>query len=84
MNVDPTSLLQSLFGLSGVPQIQQFVQWLKYRWELPVKLSPLAAVATGVVVNVGIALLLHMPALSGFEWGLLAGFGACGWHEITK
>ena len=84
MNIDPTVYLLSVVGVAGIPQIEQFIEWLKSRWGLSTKLSPIAALLTGVILNDGVALLMGTSLLTGLEWGLVAGFGAGIWHEITN
>jgi hypothetical protein len=81
MNVD----LTQFFGLAGAPLIESFVEYLKAQWKLPGQFAPLAAVLSALIFNifVGLYLLQTKDIRVVVEAGLLTGFVASGWHELT-
>ena len=80
MHFDPTQFI----GLTGIPLIEQAVQFLKIQFRMPTYLAPIAALIVGVFINVLISLYLHTNVLTGTEVGLLAGFSSSFWHELSK
>lgn len=73
--------LTPFIGLTGIPVIEQVVQYLRDSGILPPYITPFMALIIGVVLNVLLAWQLHVDLLTGFEVGLIAGFGASVWHE---
>lgn len=86
MNTHDTiiSLFQPFVGLAGGPMVQQFVQFLKGQFRLPIYLAPYVAILVAVVLNVEAAVYFQQNISDGFVIGIFSGFLACGWHEITK
>lgn len=80
MNLDLTQFI----GFTGVPLIEQIVQYLKDEWGMPTYLAPLAALLAGVSINLAIANQLHMDLLFSVYVGLFSGFSSSFWHEIAK
>ena len=78
------NLLQPFIGLMGAPIIQQFVEFLKVQFRLPIYLTPWAALFSAILFNEIAALYLQQSTLDAFIIGIFSGFLACGWHEITK
>jgi hypothetical protein len=76
--------LWQFVGITGAPQIERFVEYLKVEWKLPTYIAPLAAILAGVGFNVGLAFFLQNSVGAGAMLGLLTGFAASGWHEIVK
>ena len=76
--------LSSLVGVTGAPVIEQGVEYLKEQWGLPAKLAALAAVALGVILNIALGFYFHFGLVNSIMTGLLTGFVASGWHEISK
>lgn len=76
---NPTTLV----GISGVPFIEQIVEYLKDYMRLPAYLAPFAALVVAVILNEGMAYYLHLSLLNGFYAGLVAGFGSSMWHEMA-
>lgn len=77
-------LLKQFSGLTGVPLVEQVVQYLKMEWRMPSYLAPLAALAAGVGVNVGLAHLFNTDLLVSVYVGLFTGFSSSFWHEMSK
>lgn len=80
MNIDFTQFV----GLTGVPLLEQAVQYLKNEWGMPAYLAPLAALLGGVILNDGLAFYLHFSLLMGLYVGLFTGFSTSFWHEMAK
>lgn len=78
------NLLQPFIGLAGGPVIQQFVQFLKDQFRLPIYWTPVASILSAIIFNVLAATYLHQSLLNGFIIGIFSGFFACGWHELTQ
>ena len=80
MNFD----LSQYIGLSGIPLVEQVVQYFKNELRMPAYLAPIVALVVAVGLNVGIAEAAHTNLLTGIEIGLLTGFGSSFWHEVSK
>lgn len=84
MDVPTVFNLTQYIGLSGVPMIERFVEYLKVEWKLPTYLAPVAATASGVMLNVGLAAYLSLPMANAVAFGFFTGLFSAGWHEIAK
>lgn len=78
--LDPTQFI----GLTGVPLVEQVVQYLKDEWRMPSYLAPLAALAVGVALNVAIGHYMGTDFLTNVCVGLFTGFSSSFWHEMSK
>lgn len=80
MTFDPSQFI----GLTGIPLIEQIVQYLKKEWRMPSYLAPLAALAAGVGINLGIGYYTHIDFLTAIYVGLFTGFSSSYWHEMAR
>ena len=74
---------QQFVGLAGAPFVEQAVQYFKEQWALPSKLAPVASLAIGVALNVGLAAWLGLSVTDAVSVGLATGFVASGWHIVS-
>lgn len=76
--------LTSLIGLAGAPTVERMVQYLRKHWKLDEHLTAPVSLIIGVLMNLGLAAYLTGDLKTAFLVGILTGFSASGWHEITK
>lgn len=76
--------IRTLIGVSGTPQIEAIVQFLKDEWALPRKLAPFASIVIGVLLNILLAMVLMNDVLSAVYTGIFTGLLSSVWHEARS
>jgi len=74
----------ALIGLTGAPVVESIVNFLKDQWRLSPKLAPIAAILLGLILNIWAGYVLKVDFVSTIYSGLITGFAASSWYELTK
>lgn len=76
--------VRTLMGLSGLTFIEAFVKYLQNQWKLPTTgmLPVLASLISGVLLNLMLAIYLHLDLSSAVVTGAFTGVLASGWHQV--
>lgn len=73
--------LTMYWGLASIPIILALVEIIK-PWVADKRAYPLLAVICGIVWNIGMGLVLHVPIAHSAILGVLSGLSACGMYSV--